>query len=195
MFHSKVVALAVDPNDRILSMMETMSKDLALVRKWVNTHPNERCSGKDPPDIAALWVKLYIKCRLHEGHSNPFVRATVKAAQIILHLSSPPDADQSQIPTLADELKHELSQLPVRSCWCMELTSCQIIVGAIASARGSATRAWFFDKLRNGVNTMRNRGWEDAFGFLERVLATDADMSSRLGALWREETSSVAALV
>ncbi|KAI9159163.1 hypothetical protein HJFPF1_07171 [Paramyrothecium foliicola] len=189
MFHDKLVDLAVEPDNKILPVLAAMSQDLSRIRKWVNARlPNRSSPGGAPPDLEHLWVKLYIQCQVLRGHNSPFVRATLLATQIILLLSSPPGADESCIIKVAHALQQELSQLPGRSCWCMELTSCQIIVGAIASPAGSKTRAWFMGKLKTGVSTMRARGWDDPFAILERVLAADEDMLRRLRALWKEET-------
>lgn len=77
---------------------------------------------------------------------------------------------------LADELKQSLEQLPMRPCAYMDLTSCQLIVGAVVADNGSGTRNWFMDKLTGAARAMQSRGWSDPFSILEKGLRSDIDL-------------------
>lgn len=142
----------------------------------------DRNADQIPLEAEEAWMRLHVKTRMLQSHDNSYVRATAKAAQLILNLSSAPKTGGGA-EALATELKDALCQLPGRSCVYMDMTSCHIMIGAIAAERGSETETWFVKKLRPGVKTMQSRGWGDPFGFLERTFMADLDMLQQLRGL------------
>ncbi len=107
--------------------------------------------------------------------------------ELILHLSWFPQ--ETDLTPVAGELKDALCALPVRPCLFMDLSSCQLMLGAVAASEGSEVRAWFVARLRRAVVTLRSRGWKRPLEILERGFVSDDGLVARFRALWKEMDS------
>lgn len=143
-----------------------------------------RCDEVDA--LSELSDSIHQQALILESHVNPYVRCAAKTNRLLSSLCWPLQVNEEAYAVLADGLKNETEHLPGRSCFCMDLTSCQIIVGAITSAAGSESRAWFMNKLRRGVRAMQQRGWDNSFELLEMALRNDEDLLEQLKSLWVE---------
>ncbi|KAG9258715.1 uncharacterized protein F5Z01DRAFT_215342 [Emericellopsis atlantica] len=185
-YHPKLVELLEDHADGIITTTSALAYRVVLLRGMVHLHRQNGYRRDEVEAIAEVSEIIQQRTLVLEAHSNPYVRCTTKANRLLSTLSWPLEVDESACASLADELKAEMESLPGRSCLYMDLTSCQIIVGAIASAPGSASRAWFIDKLSRGVRGMQRRGWNNAYELLETALGNDEDLLERFATLWAE---------
>lgn len=133
-----------------------------------------------------LWMKTFISCRVLLLHPDPFVRAAAQAAETILHLSSQPSLQLSEGQQLACQLKCRLSCLPV-TCAVIEFTSVPIWLGAVLSQEGTTTRAWFINRLSQGVKELQERCSDVILKTLKRELAFfDERWLTRVDVIWNE---------
>ncbi|KAH7353331.1 hypothetical protein B0T11DRAFT_356373 [Plectosphaerella cucumerina] len=134
--HPCLVKDLVDNDDgSIISVLNDTSDKVSRLRKTIEAH------RKHPLDeeSVALFIQRPYDQLIAEidsllGHENAYTRNTAKAIELILSLSWPMETDEAKSSSLAAELKDGLAALPGRSCLYMDVTSCPIIVGAIASA-------------------------------------------------------------
>jgi hypothetical protein len=176
----------------IISVLSNTSAKVSRLRKTIEAHRKHPLDE----DSVALFIQrpygqLIAEIGSLSGHENAYVRNTAKAIELILSLSWPLETDDAKSSSLAAELKDGLVALPGRSCLYMDVTSCPIIIGAIASAVGSAAREWFVDKLQRAIRVLKDRGWGQPFGILERAIARDERLVVRLRALRDEEFAAL----
>jgi hypothetical protein len=128
---------------------------------------------------------LLCQARAFRVNDDPYIQATTRAFEIVIHLSW---RKQSEIDltSLASELKEALCRLQHRPCSYMNLTSCQLMIGAIAAEKGSQTRAWFVALLRSAVLALRSRGWDDPLEILKKGFVYESGLMTSLRSLWIE---------
>jgi hypothetical protein len=134
------------------------------------------CSNTEAEAISELSDSIHRSAMVLGSNANAYVRSTVRANRLLSSLCWPLQVDEEACALLADELKEEMSNLPGRSCLLMDLTSCELIVGTVASAPGSDSRAWFVSRLKRAVEGLRRRGWDNPAGLLEAALSYDKDL-------------------
>ncbi|RDW57977.1 hypothetical protein BP6252_13388 [Coleophoma cylindrospora] len=185
-YHKKIIdAIRIHGNQPICDVAD-ISDGLVQLRKSIDTHRNSSsASDVQAKEIEESWNGLLYQARALRYEDNPFVQATSRAIELILYLSWYPRLEAS-ISLLASELKEELCRLPVRSCLFMDLTSCQMMLGAIAAGEGSQVRAWFVARLRRAVLTLRSRGWVRPLEILEAGFPSHVGLVARFRALWKE---------
>jgi hypothetical protein len=118
-----------------------------------------------------------------------YVKMVATAMELVLHLTVYDPVDGPSMGPLSESLYHAYRLLPGTICVRMELTSCPVMIGTIASKPGSAARRWFIDKLETGVRAQKARGWEDPTLPMLAALASDKELSHRFERIWIEETS------
>ena len=185
-YHERVVDAIRAYGDQPICAVADITESLIRLRKSIAAH------RKAPSDSAirakgleADWYDLLFRARALQTSNNPYVLAASRAVELVLYLSWYPERE-TNLTYLATELKEALCGLPVRPCLFMDLTSCQMMLGAIASVEGSETRAWFVARMRNAVVTLRSRGWERPLEILEQGFAADEGMGARFRTLRRE---------
>lgn len=136
-------------------------------------------------EIEEPLARLHCDARALRVEEDPYVQATSRAIELVLYLSWPPQV-RVDLTLLASELKEDLSQLQVRPCVYMDLTSFHLMIGAISADKGTQTRAWFVGKISRVVLAMRMRGWGEKLRVLERGLTSDTSLRPQLKALWKE---------
>lgn len=185
MFHSDIIrelTLDSSSNQTVLTIA-SMSKDLAYLRQLRNQSPGSVAeANKVPLRASEAWLRVSIKCHLLRTHQNPFVRSTAKAMELILNMTCPPQPI-GRATELAVQLKEALSELPGRSCMYMDLTSCSLILGAVAAEEGSEAHQWYIARLKRAIDAMRDRGWDDPYSILEKTMSRDQDMLARAHAM------------
>lgn len=166
--------------------MANISDDLTQLQKSIDRHRNyPPGSDVEAKQIEEVWNSLLCQTRALRLEDNPFVQATSRAIELILYLSWFPHLE-GNFTLLANELKEVLSGLPMRPCLFMDITSCQLMLGAVAARKGSQTRAWFVAKLRTAVLALRSRGWVQPLEILEKGFVAEGVLVSRFRALWKE---------
>jgi hypothetical protein len=151
-----------------------------------------------PEEAEEQAARIFLQLRAIRARyaDNPAVRVASGGLEILLRLLSsspspllPPPAPpaSTRLARLADELRFDVEAQPVQPCVYMDMTSCTIMLGAIAAAPGSATRAWFVDKLRRVYTAMRDRGWDNPLRIVEGLLSQpDSGLIGHIKSLWAE---------
>jgi hypothetical protein len=117
---------------------------------------------------------------------NPFVHATSYSIELLIYLHQPSKV-RNEMTFIADRLKDSICQLrPKNTCSFMDLTSCQLIIGALTSGNASSTRKWFISKLRNAVLALKSRGWKTPLNILPEAFISNPDLVPAMVSLWKE---------
>ncbi|KAI9825940.1 MAG: hypothetical protein M1819_000459 [Sarea resinae] len=185
-YHRKIIDKIRPYGSQPICIVANISDNLVQLRKSIDRH-RKYSSGSDiqAKEIEKWWNSLLCQARALRFDDNPFVQATSRAIELILHLSWCPQPE-ANLTLLAGELREAWCQLPVRPCLFMTLTSCQLMLGAVAAGEGSQDRAWFMATLKGAVLALRSRGWVRPLEILETGFVSDVGLVARFRALWRE---------
>jgi len=165
----------------IISAMDSITKKVSQLRHMIHLHRKQSFHQEDGTRrIQQSWATCYFDAQTLEVNENSTVRIAAKAIKLILALSWPLQTNHRSCAILAKDLKDCIAGYPGRSCLYMDLSSCHIIIGAIAAEPGSEARMWFLDRLRRALQAMEERGWEKPFGILERTVSSDENLLGRL---------------
>ncbi|RAL03760.1 uncharacterized protein BO80DRAFT_462447 [Aspergillus ibericus CBS 121593] len=135
--------------------------------------------------IEEPFASLHYEARALRVDSNAQVDATARAIELVLYLLWP-STSAAHLTLLAAELKDAICRFPIESCYYMNLTSFQLMIGAIAAEEGSLVRAWFVDRLVTAVRAMYLHGWEEPLSLMQGKLVSEIGLNGRFRALWRE---------
>ncbi|CRG88451.1 hypothetical protein PISL3812_05481 [Talaromyces islandicus] len=179
-YHRKVINAIGSADSSLILQVVELCEGLIKLRQSIDTSNKYSNPGYIPyitQEIEAPFANLLHQAlNLRKNSDNKAAHATAQAVEIILYLSCP-WKNAPNLNTLADELKETLLQLPVRSCSYMDFTSCQHLIGAIASQHKTSTQAWFVNKLTSAAKAMRSRGWHQPFEVLEDGLQFDVRLT------------------
>ncbi|KAK3692007.1 hypothetical protein B0T22DRAFT_634 [Podospora appendiculata] len=169
----------------IIDSLVRLQDSIAVHRSTSSTGPDVTREAKE---IKQKWNTLLCLTRaLRLESKNPFVQATSRAIELVLHLSWPSSgASRTDLTPLASELKQALCQIPVRPCLFMDLTSCQLMLGAIAAAEGSEVKAWFVGRMTRAALALRSRGCVRPLDILDKGFVSDVPLVARFRGLWKE---------
>lgn len=169
----------------MITATAALARRVVLLRELVRLQRENGCKPGKGDVLSKLSEEIHHSALVLERHANPFVRCAAKTNRLLSGLTWPPPTDHKAYAIVAEELKGEMQCLPGRTCLYMDLTSCQLIVGAVASAPGSESRAWFMNRLRTGVRAMHERGWDNSLGLLELTLRNDTDLLEQFMEIWK----------
>ncbi|KAH8893946.1 hypothetical protein GQ53DRAFT_101434 [Thozetella sp. PMI_491] len=185
-YHRKVIdAMRLDDSHPLFKM-QTISESFSRLQKSIDTY--QRCEAKS--DVAVSKIEESRGRLLQEAQNlrmdaRPSVHAMSRTVEILLHLSWGVPA-RAKLDWLASELQKALCRGLSRPCCYMDLTSCQLMAGAIAATKGSDTRAWFLSKLGNAVQGLRQRGWDQPLEHVEKRFLSHGRLVVHFRALWEE---------
>lgn len=186
-YHEKIIhairAYGSIPVCRVADISERVIQLRNSIDVYRKSAPN---LGDSARHIETTWQDLLRQARALRSSTNPFVQVTSRALELLLRLSWSSRPAAEDLTLLAGELRAAISQLPMRPCMFMDLTSSQLMLGAIAAAEGSEVRAWFVARLRRAVSTLRDRGWPRPLEIIERGFVTDVPLVDEFRTLWRE---------
>ncbi|KAI1172786.1 hypothetical protein F4777DRAFT_581549 [Nemania sp. FL0916] len=118
---------------------------------------------------------------------KPAVIASCIAIELIVCLSWTPLPGASiNLTAVANELKDAIYASSFRPCYYFDLTSYQLMIGAVAADEGSLTRTWFTNKMGNAWRSVKSRGYNDIMGLMQRNLVSTTSLKTQLKSLWRE---------
>ncbi|RDL37372.1 Uncharacterized protein BP5553_04805 [Venustampulla echinocandica] len=185
-YHRKIIDAIRAYGSQPICSIANMSDSLVQLRKLIDTH-RKSSSGSDvrEKEIGKIWNSLLCQARSLRFDDNPFVQATSRAIELILYVSWCPQLE-ANLTLLASELKDALCRLPVRPCLFMDITSSQLMLGAVAAGEGSQIRAWFVARLRRAVLALRSRGWVRPLEILEKGFVSNDWLVASFRALWKE---------
>ncbi|KAL3470330.1 hypothetical protein BJX99DRAFT_264322 [Aspergillus californicus] len=132
-------------------------------------------------------ANLHYEARALRSSDNLHIDATARSIELILYLLWPSQSG-AHLTLLAGELRDAISRFPIKGCPYMDLSSFQLMVGAIAADKGSPARAWFVDKLSRAVRWMQTRGWREPLNILQKrsVFDVHCRLMGLVKDLWRE---------
>lgn len=181
MYHSKLIDALGYLESSAVSHVAQISETFITLRQSIHTCNTHKLDSQSvTQDVAEQMEKLRRQIRaLRSIKDNKVVLATAQTIELASDLlwGAQPEAN---LALLAAELKETLEQIPMRACLYMDLTSCQLIIGATAAEKGTTTREWFVDKLKSAAQAMQSRGWIQPFDILEKGLQADRDLAGWL---------------
>lgn len=197
LYHKKIIeALSAYDHPQPISDVATISDRLVRLRKSIDDHRKYQLG----PAFVTGQIEEPLNRLLHQAralrvvddddnNNNPIMQATSRAIELTLYLSwrPQPRAAANDLTPIATELKEALCRFQIRPCSYMDLTSCPIMLGAIAADQGSQTRAWFVTRLKKAVLGMRSRGWDNPLEILKKGFTlSDSGLMTEFRALWKE---------
>ena len=185
-YHKKIIEAVSAYGYRPISDVATISESLVQLRRSIDDHRRHDL-GPDfvTEEIEEPLNRLLRQARALRVDDNPIIQATSLAIELVLYLSWRPQLGIS--PTaVASELKEALCRFQIRPCSYADMTSCQMMLGAISAEEGSQTRAWFMKRLKNAVLGMQSRGWDDPLKILKKSFMSDSGLMTDFRALWEE---------
>lgn len=185
-YHKKLIKALKGYDSLSLTIIADICDSLVQLRESMAPCNGDKMDpGFVAQDIEEPLKKLLYDVRSLQVDDNPCIQATSLAIELILCLSWRLQ-DGYNLTPIATKLKEALGRLPIRPCMYMDLTSWQLIMGAIASDAGSQTRTWFVSKLQDAVSTLRSRGWLAPLEILKGVLVLDSRLMMYFEALLKE---------
>ncbi|KAI9170813.1 hypothetical protein HJFPF1_00287 [Paramyrothecium foliicola] len=186
LYHEKIIdAIGFHGNETLTTVARIVNK-IVNMRGSIEAHYKYRFSAnyvsenieKPLQEIRAQVYTLW-------DHGDADIRATMRAIEALLYLSWPQE-DATSLQTLARELKGELCSRAIQPCSFMDLTSGQVLIGAIAAEGDPETRAWYVGLWQRGVSNMQACGWLDPVEIIEQALQRDAGLRWRLHSLLKD---------
>ncbi|KAJ5668372.1 uncharacterized protein N7477_006942 [Penicillium maclennaniae] len=186
LYHESVVETLADCNDQRISRIKVICDSVIQVRQTISSqHSRELDSEFIAREIEEPLANLHHEVRALRAVDDSYVQATARSMELVLYLLWPSQSG-AHLTLLASELKDIICQFPFQGCSYMNLTSFQLMIGAIAASENSPTRRWFVDRMAGEVRAMQLRGWNEPLSLLtNRNLPTKA-LTGRLQALWEE---------
>ncbi|KAI1421932.1 hypothetical protein F5Y12DRAFT_663562 [Xylaria sp. FL1777] len=120
------------------------------------------------------------------ANGSSALKASCIAVELIIYLSWGPLPVAINLTAVANELKEAICAVQCTPCCYSDLTSCQLMIGAMASDEGSPTRAWFIDRQKIAWQMVKSRGSDDAMDILERNMTCKRNLERQFKSLWME---------
>ncbi|KAI0858865.1 hypothetical protein F4860DRAFT_287598 [Xylaria cubensis] len=129
---------------------------------------------------------MLAQARAIREDGSPTIRSACITIELIIFLSWSSPQGAINLTAVAKELKEAICAKQFRPCHYVELTSCQLMVGAIAADEGSSTRAWFMNRLKSAWQMVKSRGCNDAMEILEKNMVIETGLQAQFKSLWME---------
>ncbi|KAI0173518.1 hypothetical protein GGR52DRAFT_389024 [Hypoxylon sp. FL1284] len=184
-FHKKIVEALRSYDPTYMTGIAAICQGLARFQQSVEIYRQGSVDSNVASGIEETYERLLLEARAPRESRSSSIQAASLALEIILYLSWRPEC-RVHLAAVAEQLRQALSGLLVRPCSMMTLTSCSVMIGAVAAERGSETRAWFVSELRNAASSLKYRGWVDPLEVLKNGFVADSCFVEWLRALWEE---------
>ncbi|KAI0448233.1 hypothetical protein F5B21DRAFT_498247 [Xylaria acuta] len=189
-YHKKFVNAARTAHDGQYSSLIRMVDLRENLARWMQgIHASRKHPQKSDFIMEHIMQPMHdiiSQARAIGADGSPASQASCIAIQLIIYLlwSSLPGA--INLTAVASELKEAICATQFRPCCYSDLTSCELMIGAIAADEGSPTRAWFMDRLKSAWRTVKSRGCNDAMDILERNTILETSLQGQFKSLWME---------
>jgi hypothetical protein len=185
-YHKTVVEAIRGYGYQHISDLGAVCDGLLVLQKSIDAyHTHQSDLGSSIEGIEDSWNQLLSQAQDLHAYQNPSIQAAALAIELFLYLSWRPKSGDKLMPT-ATELKEALCRLPVINCAYTNLTSYQLMMGALAADKGSQTRAWFVARLKSAVVALKSRGWKNPLETLQYEHTSDSGLMPYLRDLWNE---------
>ncbi|KAL2812335.1 hypothetical protein BDW59DRAFT_167841 [Aspergillus cavernicola] len=188
-WHQSIIQALGDYHDQRILQLAAIHDSVVQLQNTINSH------RKHPSDAAVIaqvieepLARLHYETRSLRTKNNPHIDAAARSIELVLYLLWPSQTG-AHLTLLAGELGDAMSRYPIKGCSYMDLTSFQLMIGAVAADKGSPARTWFVDRLSRAVRWMQTRGWREPLNILQRRFMSDVDvglMGRRFKDLWKE---------
>lgn len=185
-YHRKIVeAVRCYGNHGVSDTAKLCDNVVGLRKTIAKFHQYQSNSGLMAEAIEHRVQKLHAEARELDIGRKPSLKATSLTIRLILHLSWHRRVNVS-LTSIAEELKQVLCRIPVRPCSYMSLTSCQLMIGAVAAEECSEAKAWFVSELHNAMQALQNHGSIDLRERIETSFVPNAGSVLSFQTLWHE---------
>ncbi len=193
-YDNKIIdAARLHGTNAILLKIARLPDSLVQLRDLLERH-NKSTASSDSllREIDQKWTNILqltqdLRANASENNLNPYVEATSISGEILLWLCwRNHQSFADHLAHLAEQLKQAISRFPFRPCSFTEMTSCQMMLGALAARPDSDARAWFVAKFTRAVAALRARGWEKPLGIVRGRVQTEMVGVGRAEELWEE---------
>jgi hypothetical protein len=173
-------------HDEKMANLAAICNSIVQLQKAIDSyHRHGLDAASIAQEIEEPLARLHHEARALRVSDKPHVDAAARAIELVLYLLWPSQSG-AHLTLLASELKEVMCRFPIKGCSYMDLTSFQLMIGAIAADKGSLTRTWFVKRLSRAVQWMRLRGWHEPLSLLQKRFVCDAGLIKGFEDLWRE---------
>ncbi|KAL3431728.1 hypothetical protein BDV09DRAFT_175668 [Aspergillus tetrazonus] len=186
-YQSIVQILGEQRDRRILKLAEISDRVIRLRKVIESLQVSSLNSMSVAQEIEEPLARLHYEARNLRAIDNLHIDAAARSIELVLYLLWPTQS-AAHLTLLAGELKEVICRFPIRGCIYMDLTSFQLVIGAIAADKASPVRAWFVDRISKAVRWMQRHGWHAPLSVAETVIGAELDdgLVGQFKALWRE---------
>lgn len=186
LYHERILDIFKDCNDQRFSQIRAICDSVTQLQETIGSqHSQEFDSDSIAREIEEPLANLHYNVRALRALDDPYVQATARSIELVLYLLWPSQSG-AHLTLLAGELKDTICRFPIQGCSHMNLTSFQLMIGAIAANENSPTREWFVDRMAREVRAMQLRGWNEPLSMLTKRIISIKALTGRLQALWEE---------
>lgn len=186
LYHERILDIFDDCNDQRFSQIRAICDSVTQLQETIGSqHSQEFDSDSIAREIEEPLANLHYNVRALRALDDPYVQATARSIELVLYLLWPSQSG-AHLTLLAGELKDTICRFPIQGCSYMNLTSFQLMIGAIAANENSPTREWFVDRMAREVRAMQLRGWNEPLSMLTKRIISIKALTGRLQALWEE---------
>ncbi|TRX96399.1 hypothetical protein FHL15_002671 [Xylaria flabelliformis] len=177
-YHKKFVNAAHATHDVQCSSLIRIAGLCEKLAKWMQEMSTSRKYPQKSDFIIESIMQpmqdMLAQARAIREDGSPTLRSACITIELIIFLSWSSPQGTINLTAVANELKEAICAKQFRPCHYVELTSCQLMIGAIAADEGSSTRAWFMNRLKSAWQMVKSRGCNDAMEILEKNIVLEA---------------------
>ncbi|KAI1750557.1 hypothetical protein F4782DRAFT_248349 [Xylaria castorea] len=189
-YHKKFVNAAYTSHDAHCSSLIRIAGLCENLGRWMQEidasrkHPNT--SDFIIEQIMQPMQDILAQARAIRADGTPTSQTACIAIELIVYLSWNSPQGTINLTAVASELKEAMCARQFRPCHYVELTSCPLMIGAMAADEGSPTRTWFMKRLKSAWQMVKSRGCNDAMNILERNMVFKTGLEAQFKSLWME---------
>lgn len=185
-YHERILEILIDCNDQRITRVKAICDSVIQLQKKIDSHDNQKFeSTLVAREIEEPLANLHYELRALRAIDDIYVQATARSIELVLYLLWPSQSG-AHLTLLAGELKEAICLFPIQGCSYMNLTSFQLMIGAIAADENSPTRTWFFDRMAREARALQLRGWNEPLSLLQNRNMPAGGLTRQLQALWKE---------
>ncbi|KAL4899844.1 hypothetical protein BDW74DRAFT_106631 [Aspergillus multicolor] len=186
-WHQRIVQTLGESHDRRILKLAEICDSVIELRKVIGSFHENPSAIAIAQEIEEPLARLHFEARSLRASDNLHIDAAARTIELVLYLLWPTQSS-AHLALLAEELKEVICRFPIKGCSYMDLTSFQLMIGAIAADGAPPVRAWFLEKILKPVRWMQERGWRAPLDIMETAVGDEPDdtLVGRFSALWRE---------
>ncbi|KAI1288167.1 hypothetical protein F5Y03DRAFT_98836 [Xylaria venustula] len=188
-YHKKFIDTARTAQDDRFSSLVRLADVCDNLACWMQTIDESRIRPRESRFMMEHIVQpmhdILSQSQAIREDSDVAAQASCITIELIIYLSWS-SLSRINLTSVASELKDAICASQFRPCRYSDLTSCQLMIGAIAADKGSPTRAWFMDRMSNAWRIVKSRGCNDVMDILRSNMRLKTSLESQFRSLWME---------